>query len=56
MTDQFYSRESIEIIQSNFNSQEHQFIIVKKKNKKRYMIQKIIRTLKFLQFRVRKKF
>jgi len=37
MMDQFYSREFIEIIQSNFNSQEHQFIIMKKKNKKMYI-------------------
>ena len=37
MMDQFYSREFIEQIQSNFKIEEHQFIIVKKKNKKKYL-------------------
>lgn len=37
MVDQFYSREFIELIQSNFNIEEHQFIIIKYKNKKIYI-------------------
>lgn len=37
MMDQFYSREFIEEIQSNFKTEEHQFILVKKKNKKMYI-------------------
>ncbi|KKN58106.1 hypothetical protein LCGC14_0555390 [marine sediment metagenome] len=36
MMDQFYSREFIELIQSNFDIGEHQFILIKKKHKKSY--------------------
>lgn len=32
--DQFYSKKFIELIQSHFNTEEHQFIIMKKLNEK----------------------
>ena len=37
MMDQFPLRNFIETIQSKFNPQEHQFIIIKKKHKKNYI-------------------
>lgn len=48
MLDQFYSREFIEVIQSNFNIEEHQFIIIKYKNKKMYINPEKYQNIKLL--------
>ncbi len=37
VVDQFYSKEFIELVQSNFNTEDHLFIIIKQKNEKFYI-------------------
>ncbi|KKN19950.1 hypothetical protein LCGC14_0940580 [marine sediment metagenome] len=55
MMDQFYSREFIKLIQSNFKIEEHQFFIVKKKNKKMYINPKNYQNVKIFKVSREKK-
>ncbi|NVM17293.1 MAG: hypothetical protein HWN80_06220 [Candidatus Lokiarchaeota archaeon] len=55
MMDQFYSREFIEQIQSSFKIEEHYFIIVKKKNRKNYIISENYQNIEVITISRKKK-
>jgi len=50
MGDQFYAREFIDEIQSKFNVEEHQFIIINYKNKKPHMDPEKYQNIKYFTF------
>ncbi len=50
MADNIYTKEFIELVQSNFNTEEHLFIIFNHKNMKRYVNPKKYQNIKFFTF------
>ena len=50
MADNFYTKAFIELVQSNFNTEEHLFIVFKHKNEKMYMNPEKYQNIKLFTF------